>query len=121
MKKNERAPQLFVKNDFRLLLLLLLLIILLFLVRDLLRGHGGLSVTVTQDGKKTAEYRLTETKEVVLPAPNGGSNTLHIENGHAWVTGSTCPDKLCERQGKISREGEMIVCLPNRLTVSVTE
>ena len=30
-----------------------------------------------------------------------------------------CPDKLCMRQGAISRDGQTIVCLPHKLVVEV--
>ena len=30
-----------------------------------------------------------------------------------------CPDKVCMGMGKISRNGEFIACLPNRLLVVV--
>ena len=29
------------------------------------------------------------------------------------------PDKLCVKQGEISKAGESIICLPNRIIVSV--
>jgi hypothetical protein len=30
-----------------------------------------------------------------------------------------CPDKLCIRQGIVSRSGERIVCLPNRVSITI--
>jgi hypothetical protein len=30
-----------------------------------------------------------------------------------------CPDKLCEKTGKISKNGETIVCLPHRVVVEI--
>ncbi len=42
-----------------------------------------------------------------------------IENGTAYLSDANCPDKLCVHQGKISRTGEVITCLPNKLTVTV--
>ena len=34
-------------------------------------------------------------------------------------TEASCPDKICMDQGQVSQEGEMIVCLPNRMTARV--
>ncbi len=33
---------------------------------------------------------------------------------------SSCPDKTCIKQGRIDRPGEIIVCLPNKVTVEIT-
>ena len=82
---------------------------------------GGNKVVVTQNGKETAEYSLSDHINAVIRSDDGGSNTLHIENGTVWISDASCPDKTCEHQGKISKEGEMIVCLPNRLSISITE
>ena len=30
-----------------------------------------------------------------------------------------CPDRLCVRQGAVSRVGESIICLPHELVVTV--
>ena len=73
-------------------------------------------VVVRIDGEDVARYSLYENGEYAL---NGGSNILVIENGYAWLRDANCPDSLCVKQGKISRTGQVITCLPNRLTVTV--
>ncbi len=50
---------------------------------------------------------------------NGGTNTLVIENGEAWVSEANCPDKVCMGMGKISKNGEFIACLPNQVIIVV--
>ncbi|MER2183468.1 MAG: NusG domain II-containing protein, partial [Clostridia bacterium] len=50
---------------------------------------------------------------------NGGTNTLVIENGEAWVSEANCPDKICMGMGKISKNGEFIACLPNQVIIVV--
>ena len=42
-----------------------------------------------------------------------------IEDGWAWLREANCPDKLCVRQGRVRYSGQVITCLPNRLTVTV--
>lgn len=44
---------------------------------------------------------------------------VEIKDGKVRVIDSTCPDKLCIKQGWISNVGETIVCLPNRITISI--
>ena len=82
-------------------------------VRD--TGSGAMAV-VTVDGKEIGRYPLRKSGTFPL---NGGTNILVVENGEAWVSEADCPDKVCMGMGKISRNGEFIACLPNRLLVVV--
>lgn len=110
------------RRDRLLLLSLCLLALFLLLLRGLLSSpSGGKRVVVSQDGAAVREYALSEDRTELITAPGGGSNTLHIQGGSAWISGASCPDKLCEHSGKISRPGELIVCLPNRLIIQIAE
>ena len=86
-----------------------------FLIIEAMRRKGE-AVVISIDGNKVAEYSLSENGEFIL---NDGTNFLVIENGCAYIKSADCPDKLCVHQGKISRTGERIVCLPNRLMIEV--
>ena len=77
---------------------------------------AGNYVAVEINGTVSAEYPLFVDGEYQL---NGGTNTLVIKNGDAYLSYSNCPDHTCERTGKIRHVGETIVCLPNRLSVTV--
>ena len=103
------------KYDFYLIVGLLVLagLLLLFLYQG--QEEGGVAV-VRVDGNEVARYPLTVDGEFAL---NGGSNILIIEAGDAFLRDANCPDKLCVRQGKIHYTGQVITCLPNRLTVTI--
>ena len=103
------------KRDIILIASILIVAIALFLIVELTKEEGA-GVTVKVDGVKVAEYSLSKNGTYPL---NGGTNILVIENGKAYLTDANCPDKLCVHQGKISRTGETITCLPNKLTVTV--
>ena len=62
------------------------------------------------------EYSLSKDGSYVL---NGGTNTLVIENGTAYVINSQCPNHDCEKAGKIKYVGQFIECLPNELSVVI--
>ena len=79
-------------------------------------AEEGTRVAVIVENVTVAEYPLSVDGEYSLL---GGKNLLVIENGAAYMKESQCPDHLCERYGRISRERERIVCLPHRLTVKV--
>lgn len=93
----------------------LLLAALLFLPM-LLNREAGAGVVVAVDGREVARYSLAQSAVYEL---NGGTNTLVIENGEAWLSHADCPDHLCVKQGKIRAAGQVITCLPNKLTVTV--
>lgn len=102
-------------RDIILIASILLIALAAFLFIELGKEEGA-RVVVAVEGQEIATYSLSENGEYSL---NGGTNILHIEGGNAWLTEANCPDKLCVHQGKIDKTGEVITCLPNKLTVTV--
>lgn len=101
--------------DVVLVAALLIVSAVLYLVINGGKTPGAYAV-VRVDGVLTARYPLSENGSFGL---NGGTNTLVIEDGFAWLSYADCPDKLCMKQGKIHYEGQCLTCLPNKLTVTV--
>ncbi len=102
-------------RDLLLILALLLIALALWLAFGAQKAEGACAVVIVE-GEEAARYRLD--KNGVYPL-NGGSNTLVIENGYAWLSEATCPDKICVHMGKIHLNGQLIVCLPNAVVVTV--
>lgn len=48
-----------------------------------------------------------------------GDTLLEVQNNKIRILDSSCPDKDCVRQGWISRPGQVLVCLPNRVVVKI--
>ena len=84
-------------------------------------------VEVSVDGTAVASYDLNETldlnkdTELTVEGWNGGTNHVVIKDGTVHVTEASCPDKVCVHQGRITMNGELLVCLPNRVIVTITE
>ena len=76
----------------------------------------GAEAVVRVDGDVIARYPLGVDGVYSL---NGGTNTLTIENGEAYVSAAECPNGQCMRQGRVHFTGQCITCLPNHLTVTV--
>ena len=106
------------KNPNVLLLLALLLAGGILALVLLLGAKSGATVEVRVAGKTVASYSLQKNRTIELEG-EGGSNTLVIEGGKAWMTEADCPDGLCLGMGKISSAGQSIVCLPHKLVVEV--
>lgn len=80
------------------------------------------TVIIVRDGKEIHRYRIDENYEKTIRIENEGEiNTINIEDGKVSVTEANCHDELCVKSHKISRDGEMIVCLPHKLYVKIED
>lgn len=77
---------------------------------------------VIQDGKLIDEIDLSKVREPYefSVSCESGSNTIRVESGRICVTDADCPDKICIHTGYISDAVTPIVCLPHKLTVTVS-
>ena len=94
----------------------ILVISLSVLFIALITKKNGAMVKVEINGEEVGIYPLYVDGIYSL---NGGTNVLVIENGKAYLNYSNCPDHTCERTGKISHVGETIICLPNRVSITI--
>ena len=78
----------------------------------------GNSVSVSVNGEHYGDFSLDDSRTVEIIS-DGGYNTLVIENGQAYVKEASCPDGICSSHKPISRSGESIVCLPNKVVITV--
>ena len=97
-------------------------------------------VVINSGGEIFATYPLSKDTTIIVPAPGGVSykdpmaqtadpddectqytyyNIVQISGGAVSVTGASCRNQVCVKHGSISRAGESIVCLPNRLVVTI--
>ncbi len=105
-------------NDIKLILLLLLATGAVFLFFRITDPQGSY-VKVTVDGKEVTVLPLSEDRNLTIEGYDGGKNMLVIKNGEAYLEDATCPDKLCVHMGKISKAGQSVICLPNRVVVEI--
>ena len=101
--------------DVIVISLILLASISILAITGLTKSEGAY-VEVEIDGSVEGTYPLFIDGEYSL---NGGSNTLTVEGGVAYMSYSNCPDHTCENTGKVKYVGQTIVCLPNRLSITV--
>ena len=45
--------------------------------------------------------------------------TVCVKDGCVSVSDASCPDRVCVESGEISRSGQAIVCVPNRVSIEV--
>jgi hypothetical protein len=85
--------------------------------------HQELVAIVTVDGKEVSRLAVsTQTlKLVAIPVPRGEAT---LEYGHGKVRvlpmdHTVCPNEICWRTGWISSSGQSIVCVPNRMVITL--
>lgn len=111
----------FGKNDLILLVVLLAVAALGFYFFYFRSRSQGEQVQITVDGTVYGTYSLGKEQEIQIPDAFGATtNVLLIKDGKAKMIEANCPDKLCEYQNAISKSGESIICLPNKVVVTVT-
>ena len=72
------------------------------------------------DGEEYESLELKENLNKIIKIEEGlGVNEICINKGQVYMNHSNCTDKVCMRQGKISKIGESIVCLPNRVFIEI--
>lgn len=96
-------------------------------------GWFGLNRMGTENdaAKIMIEVEGKQYKTINMKKLTDKSETLHIELSEgkyfdlafdktgAHVVDVVCPDKLCQKTGKIERVGQSIVCLPNKVVVLI--
>lgn len=120
MAENKNAKQKLLKGqDMILITVVLAAAAILFLGTKAMHRSTAEIVEVSVDGKIVETLDLAKDQELTITGASGGTNHLIIKNGEAWVSAATCPDKICVHQGKIHLDGEIIVCLPNKMTAQI--
>lgn len=104
-------------NDKHLILGILIFTILIAGI-FCFRGIGK-EVIISRDGEELYRFSLVEEAHLSLEAEPGQTNEVEIHGGQVFVSSASCPDQICVHQGKISKKGETIVCLPHKLVIEI--
>ncbi|MDW7711860.1 MAG: NusG domain II-containing protein [Deferrisomatales bacterium] len=61
---------------------------------------------------------LAGSRELAVDGPLG-TTRVRLDAGAVRVEDSPCPDKLCVAAGPVTRPGQVVACLPNRVALRV--
>lgn len=96
----------------------LLLLGLVFFVGLIFWGQEEANkVEVKVNGKIIGVYSLAEEQEIDLK--DLGENTFLIRNSQVEMIKADCPDQYCVKHYPISKNGESIICLPNKVVITI--
>lgn len=118
MNNSEKRPA--GKRELILIAVILLAALVLFLYNKSRHQAPAAVVEISIDGTVVETLDLGKDQEYTIEGASGGTNHLIIKDRQVWVSEATCPDKICIHQGKISHDGELIVCLPNRMIAKIS-
>ena len=109
------------KNDLILIGVLLMVALAAYFGISFFQGDNtknGVAV-VTIDDAEYGRFPLVVDTEERIELPDGSYNLLVIQDGKADVTEASCPDGICVNHRAISKQGQSIVCLPNKVVVEI--
>ena len=85
-------------------------------------GSTDCTAEIWIDGKMVRSIPLRQAAdEEISLAEYGKEVLLEVKNHRIAFISSDCPDKVCIHNGWLSREGEQAICLPNRVSVILTD
>ncbi|MDM7926227.1 MAG: NusG domain II-containing protein [bacterium] len=83
-------------------------------------GSDGNRIRISVDG--SPKLTLPLGADTVLTVQGIMGNTeIAVSGGGTRVLRSPCPGKNCVHQGEIRNAGRMLICIPNRVTVTVED
>ena len=103
------------KNDIFLLLGVITVAVMCLGIQFLMPASEG-NLIVQINGERTASYPLEEDTEFEI---NGGTNRVKISGGKVQMVQADCPDQICVHHTSISKNHESIVCLPNKIVLTI--
>ena len=107
------------KADIILTIIIIAAAIFVFVIYNLVMGGFGKGfngeVVITVDGAEFGRYELTKDQEIEI----GNTNKAVIKDGYVDMIWADCPDKLCVNHVSINKAGNSIICLPNKVVITI--
>lgn len=113
--------KLFKKGDIIVAAAVLVLCAALFLALYVFNSNTGNYVEIEQNGVVIHKMPLDINAVYNVESSGEVTNTVEVKNGSVSVTYANCPDQICVNHRPVNLSGESIICLPNRVVVSVVE
>jgi hypothetical protein len=80
--------------------------------------NEGQAVSIFVDNQERYHFRIFEDRTIKVQG-DIGETVVRIEHGKVWIESAPCPLQLCKKMGKISKSGDIIVCIPNKLLIRI--
>jgi len=110
------------KGDKILFFCIILLSLIIFVAFQVYGfADGKTYVLIEANGKLYQKVSLgKDGPNLTIHVPVAtGENIVEIDRDRVKMLYAQCPDQDCIRQGWISRPGQIIVCLPNKMVIKI--
>ncbi|HYE80991.1 MAG TPA: NusG domain II-containing protein [Clostridia bacterium] len=110
------------KGDLVIIFILVAALISWFAVYQLGESEDERQIVIETDGSvyKTIPMKAgMKRQEIHIDLKNGKYIDIMVDENGAYVSDVICPDKVCQKTGLVSRVGQSIVCLPNKIVVYI--
>ena len=88
------------------------------LIRDVIATGEGDMVRIEVNGREFANVSLQDDQTILVPGPLGNTEVV-IHEHEVFVQDSPCRAKICVKMGHVSQAGQMVVCVPNKVSIRV--
>lgn len=102
------------KKGDKLVILFSVVLIALSVLFGFWVSDPGERVVIKKNNEIVFEGKLQTDAEIDIK-----SNKIIIKDGVVFVEKASCKNQICVKHKKISKRGESIVCLPNKVTVEI--
>ena len=106
------------KKDIIFLAAIIALITGAIITFQIINHKKGHEVVIEEGGEIIGIYPLSEDRKIEVTGPLGIS-TVIIEDGVVYMADSPCPNKICIHMGKKGKNDDTIICIPNRVYITV--
>lgn len=103
------------KKDWILITAILVIAGIFFVIHMIQTKTEDARVEIHVDGELYGTYEIAGNQKINIQ----DTNILEIKDGEVKMKEADCPDQICVNQKAISKEGESIICLPNKIVVSI--
>jgi len=111
-----------IKKGDTLILFFILIALMGWLLQNYIWPDSEQKTAIIEiDGQTYQKIAInTDTQEeFIIELPKNNQIHIVVEKNSIQVEDASCPDKVCIRTGAVSKPGQNIVCLPNKVVVYI--
>ena len=83
------------------------------------KKSGARIAVITVNGETVREIDLDTAPDETFTLDTEPTVTLRVEDGCIFFTDAKCPDRTCQKSGKLKNNGDTAACLPAKTAVTV--